>query len=88
MKSILILLADENKISAIDPNYFDSSLSLLNLNLEENICVNEAFVNIPGNREEIREKLGKCFENFKMNPTEEPPIDVESFIRCEWKFFF
>lgn len=85
MKSIFIFLADGNKVNAIDPEYFDGSLNLLNLNLEENVCVDESFVNIPGNREEVREKLGKCFENFKIMPTEEPPVDKETFIKCKLK---
>lgn len=65
LSSILYISAVNNIINLIDPKLYDESENLYNLFLFNNLCVDDNFISIVHNRENVREKLQTCFENYE-----------------------
>lgn len=64
VKNIVSLIADENRINAVDIRLFDQLENLIYFYLRGNVCANINYFNIHTNREYVRERLMTCFENY------------------------
>lgn len=64
IESLIQLSAQNNEIFGIDVNFFDSATALYTLQLLNNDCASQNFLNIPVFRDDVRAQLSTCFENF------------------------
>ncbi|KAG5666386.1 hypothetical protein PVAND_014415 [Polypedilum vanderplanki] len=65
IESLIQFNAQNNMIDGIETSFFDEASSLYTLQLLNNLCTSNNFINIPMNRENVREQLSICFENFE-----------------------
>jgi Leucine-rich repeat (LRR) protein len=72
-----IIELNSNRITAIDPLFFDSSPNLNLLALGGNLCIDENFWGVWINRDVVREQLSECFQGWNQ-------IEDEVFIRCDF----
>jgi Leucine-rich repeat (LRR) protein len=77
LRTITSFWATSNEINAIDPQFFNSAVRLVNLDLRNNICASEEFFGVDLNRDFVRQQLQTCFNNFQ------PPSDGD-FIECNY----
>ncbi|KAG5684591.1 hypothetical protein PVAND_013816 [Polypedilum vanderplanki] len=85
LNSLVSFMADLNFINEIDPKWFDSSVALRQLNLNSNLCVNQSFDHFTHTREQVRDVLMPCFENYENRETTTIMPD-DTFIRCDYGF--
>lgn len=64
VQNITTLAADYNRVNAFDIQLFDQLQNLNTLYMYGNICFNLNIFNIRANRENARELLWTCFENY------------------------
>ncbi|KAG5669551.1 hypothetical protein PVAND_017438 [Polypedilum vanderplanki] len=90
LKNIDELHADFSFIDKIDPNWFDAAIRLTRLDLRNNYCVNQDFRDVHLNRQQVRNSLMNCFENYAGPQTTTTMPDTTTispeitFIRCDY----
>lgn len=63
-RNLTDLIADYNRVNAFDIQLFDQMEELRNLYLRGNACSDQNFANVQNNRENVRNSLMTCFENY------------------------
>lgn len=63
LQTLTHILAQNNRIRAMDPEIINRARNLEWLMLSGNICNNDDFSNVQGNRQQVIERLSTCFLN-------------------------
>lgn len=53
-----------NRINGIDADFFDNAVELSSLSLFGNVCNGDNFANVQNSRDEVRQVIEPCFDNF------------------------
>jgi Leucine-rich repeat (LRR) protein len=69
--SLLIqLYLNQNEVVAIDDDFFTDATSLNYLNLHDNVCEDDSFINFVNDKGWVLEQLDGCFQNFELTAGE------------------
>lgn len=63
LQTLTHILAQNNRIRAVDPEIIERARNLNWLMLSGNICNNDDFSNVQGNRQNVIQRLNTCFFN-------------------------
>ncbi|KAG5669550.1 hypothetical protein PVAND_017437 [Polypedilum vanderplanki] len=101
LASLNMVVLHSNFIIAIDPQFFDTAVNLTLLDLTNNICIDQSFWDVNLNRQQVRNALTNCFNNYDLIqtttilpttttvqiPTTTTTVQpINSYIRCSYQF--